>query len=86
MCKIIDNNKDLIREYCEKNGLDSEKVIYGACSFNKNEAYIQHVDLENGKGLGLLDETPAPVTLKIFNRGGRLEFEQTEHTATYLAM
>lgn len=88
MCKIFDENEAAIREYCEKNGLSFERAKYSPCSFNKTEVHIQHFDEERGKRqlAGLIPETPMPVTLKIFNTPDGLLFEQTEHTARYLAV
>jgi len=34
--------------------------------------------------LGLMDNTPSTITLKIFLENGKLRFEQTEHTRKYL--
>ena len=87
MCKLFNDNEVIIQKYCETNGLDFNKAKNSYKSWRKTEyVNILHYDENMGNGLGLLDETPLPVTLKIFNRGGHLEFEQTEHTATYLAM
>lgn len=83
MNKIFEEYKDEIEEYCEKNGLSAEKVFHSARSYNNVRVFLQHVDHEKGK-LGLLDETPANVTLAIFLENGKLRFEQTEHTLKYL--
>jgi hypothetical protein len=81
--KIFENYKDEIEKYCEKNGLSVERVFHSACSYNNVRVFLQHVDHEKGK-LGLLDETPADVTLAIFLEKDSLRFEQTEHTHKYL--
>ena len=89
MCKLFNENESIIQLYCETNGLDFTKAKNSYKSWRKTEyVNILHYDEEKAdKELaGLIEPQPMPVTLKIFNRGGRLEFEQTEHTATYLAM
>lgn len=40
---------------------------------------------EQEDSLGLLDETPMPVILKIKKRGSEILFEQTENTQKYLS-
>jgi hypothetical protein len=88
MRNLFDDNETVIREYCEKNGLSFEKAKYSPCSFNQTEVHIQHVDEKIGRLQlqGLLDETPAPVILKIVKTDNGLLFEQTEHTARYLSI
>jgi len=88
MCKLFFDNEPVIREYCEKNGLSFEKARNSPKSFGEDDIYIQYVDYEVGRQqlAGLIPETPAPVTLKIFKTDNGLTFEQTEHTAKYLAM
>lgn len=41
---------------------------------------------EDSSGLGLLDETPAPIVLNMGIEDGVLTFSQTEHTKEYLAV
>jgi len=87
VCKIFNENEAAIREYCEKNGLNFDVVENSPKCFNNEYVFIQYVDYEKGMKqlLGLLDETPAPIILKIFKTPNGL-FEQTEHTAQYLAV
>jgi len=81
--KILETYKNEIEKYCEENNLAAEKVFHSARSYNNVRVFLQHVDHERGK-LGLLDETPADITLAIFLENGKLRFEQTEYTRKYL--
>jgi len=83
MAKIILKYKKEIEEYCAENNLSIEKVFHSPRCYDHESLIFQHVDHEKGK-LGLLDETPAAVTLAIFLENGKLRFEQTEHTRKYL--
>jgi len=83
MAKIIVKYKKEIEEYCVENNLSTEKVFHSPRSYNNESLIFQHFDPEKGK-LGLLDETPAAVTLAIYLENGKLRFEQTEHTHKYL--
>ncbi|MDR2592512.1 MAG: hypothetical protein LBC59_06875 [Chitinispirillales bacterium] len=83
MIKIIVKYKKEIEEYCAENNLSVEKVFHAPRAYNSTRLILQHYDPEKGK-MGLLDETPAAVTLAIFLENGKLRFEQTEHTHKYL--
>ncbi len=74
-----------IKKYCEDNGLDFEKVVHSPKGYTpKTVLYILHHDKNKGK-LGLLDETPMPVTLEVWiKEDDSLEIKQTEHTKKYL--
>jgi len=85
MVKIFEEYRDEIENYCTKNNLSAEKVFHSARSYNNVRVFLQHVDHEKGK-LGLLDETPADVTLAIFLKDGKLRFEQTAYTRKYLGI
>jgi hypothetical protein len=74
-----------ITKYCEDNSLSVDKVFSASSAGNKSEMVLQHFDPEKGK-LGLLDETPMPVTLKIYLEEKTLRFEQTEYTHKYLGV
>ena len=76
--------KQEIRSYCQQNGLDFSKVEKSGKCWNGNLLMLQHVDLQKGR-MGLLDETPAPVTLIVRKEANKLIFEQTEFTKKYLA-
>jgi hypothetical protein len=84
MCEILFNNEKEIENYCINNGLSLGKLKFSPKCYNNEHVFFQYVDLSNNNGLGLLDETPAPITLKIYKRGSKLEFVQTEHTKKYL--
>ena len=86
MCKIFQNFKNEITDYCVANGINPEKVFSSAKSFNNDFVAVQHYDPNKPTdGLGLLkDHIPAPVTLIIRRVGDRVTFEQTENTQKYL--
>jgi hypothetical protein len=86
MCKILLENEKEIENYCQKNKLYFEKLKYSPKCYNNEHIFFQYVDYDDNNGLGLLDETPAPVTLMIYKRDNGLEFIQTEHTAKYLGL
>ncbi len=84
MFKFFKENKAEIEKYCKENNLSFEKVCKAGQFTYNNDLWLQYVDREKGKN-GLLDETPAPVVLRIYlNNNGDLKFEQTEHTKKYL--
>jgi len=74
-----------IKKYCDDNNLSADKVFSASSAGNASEMILQHFDPEKGK-FGLLDETPMPITLKIYLEAGKLRFEQTEHTYKYLGV
>lgn len=88
MCKLFNQWENEIRDYCKNNNLDFEKAKKMPKSWGKDDIALQYVDPNCNaikKGLGLLDETPAPVVLWIKKINGNLVFEQTEYTKTYLS-
>jgi len=85
MAKIIVKYKKEIEEYCAGNNLSVEKVFNSPRSYNYESLIFLHHDPEKGK-MGLLDETPAAVTLAVFLESGKLRFEQTEYTYKYLGI
>ncbi len=85
MYRIIEKRRDEIRRYCKENGLAVDKVLSASGTETDEWVFLQHFDPEEG-ALGLLDETPADIILKIFLENGELRFEQTEHTRKYLGV
>jgi hypothetical protein len=85
MYRIIEKRRDEIDRYCKENGLDADKVLSASGTETDEWVFLQYFDAEEG-ALGLLDETPADITLKIFLENGKLRFEQTEHTRKYLGV
>ncbi len=83
MVKILVKYKSEIESYCAENNLSVDKVFHAPRAYNSKRVILQHFDPEKGKQ-GLLDETPAAITLAIFLENGKLRFEQTEHTRKYL--
>lgn len=85
MCRFLQGYKEEIMNYCQKNGLSSDKVFSAAWCGNNKVVFLQYVDLDSERAqLGLLDDRPAPITLKIFLEDGKLRFEQTDITRKYL--
>ena len=88
MCKQFEDWKTNIADYCKDNGLSFEKAQGMVKASNHDTLLLQHFDPNQDsvrRGLGLRDETPMPLVLIVKNRGGRLEFSQTEHTRKYLS-
>lgn len=84
MCKLFEDFQEEIKKYCDINKLDFEKVKKSPKCWGKNDIYLQHYDPQKAKG-GLLNDTPAPVLLKIFITNAGVKIEQTEYTKKYLA-
>ncbi|MCL2218434.1 MAG: hypothetical protein FWC23_00470 [Chitinispirillia bacterium] len=82
---IIRNYRPEIEKYCEDNAISASKVFSSWISGNNTigrVAILGPGDPERGE-LGMLDDVPLPVVLKIFLENGKLRFEQTEHTYLY---
>lgn len=75
-----------IRKYCEKEGLNYEKLRKCGFSGGPYMPYIfQYIDRENNHGRGLYEDGhPAPVVLEIEVVDGILKFSQTKDTRKYL--
>ena len=88
MCKRFDDWSHEIKIFCEVNGFSFEKARKLSKSWGKDDLVLQYYDPNNDtakKRLGLLDETPMPVVLRIYRRpDGSLDFEKTEYTNQYL--
>lgn len=84
MCKLFSQYQSEIKKYCDESGLDFEKVLKMPQCWSNHDIWIQYHDPEKGKK-GLIDETPAPIVLKISVNNDGLSFEQTEYTRKYLA-
>ena len=85
MCKLFDMYIKEIQNYCIANSLDFEKAKNMSQCWGKNDVWLQYHDPKKGKS-GLMDETPAPIVLKIIVNNGSVEFEQTEYTMKYLGV
>lgn len=72
-----------IKEYCEKSGLNFEKVLKFKNTGNCNICAIQYFD-PHGGAQGLLDETPAELLLLIEKKDNGIEFTQYENALKYL--
>lgn len=87
MCKLFNDWATEIEEYCKMNHLDFNKAQALSKSWGKNDIFLQYYDKNKpNTGLGLLDETPMPIVLKIYKKGDTLEFKQTEFTKKYLSL
>ena len=87
MCKIFEKYRDDIIRYCFENNLDSSKVFKSAKSFNNEVVFLQQPGLVKLKEEDKLRcDIPASITLKMFARDNKLEFEQTEYTRQCLSL
>lgn len=89
MRKLFNVWSDDIQQYCKSNGLSFEKAKKMVKCWGKSDLILQYYDPDfepEKKGMGLLDETPMPVVLGVYEQpDGSLKFEQTEHTKKYLS-
>lgn len=84
MCKLFDEWRNEIKNYCCRQGLNFEIAEKLSQSWNKNTVALYYCDPSEGKN-GLLDDTPCPLVLLIRREeNGNLVFEQTEYTKKYL--
>lgn len=72
-----------IHKYCEDNGLDFNKAKTMPKAWNKDFLVFLYAD-PNERTRGLLDETPAPIVLRMDLVNGNPVFTQTEYTKKYL--
>ena len=84
MCQLFAKYEKEIEKYCNDNGFSFDKAKTLPQCWGKNDIWLQYHDPSKGK-LGLNDETPAPIVLKILIVDGKVLFEQTEHTKKYLS-
>ena len=85
MKKLYEKWEPQIREYFTANKLNYAKVqkcgkMFGVLD-RKKTLYFQ--DIESSKDIGLLDDTPAPIVLKVFEDNEQLIFEETIYTKEY---
>ena len=85
MCKLFDEWTPQIQKYCENNNLSFEKAKNMSQCWGKDDIILQYYDKTKSNGQGLKEELPMPIVLKIVKTDKGLTFEQTEHTAKYLA-
>lgn len=88
MCQRFNEWSNEIRLYCEENGLSFARAKAMVKCSSSNMLALQYFDENVDKerqNMGLLDETPMPVVLWIFNENGTFVFKQTEYTKKYLA-
>lgn len=83
MRKLFDIYKEEIERYCKDNGLNYSKAQKMSECWGENDVWLQYVDDKKGLS-GLLDETPAPIVLKIVIDDSKIKFEQTPYTKIYL--
>jgi len=84
MYRIIKKHKDEIEKYCLANNISADTVFSSAVSEDDESTFILAPINPERAMLGLMDNTPSTITLKIFLENGKLRFEQTEHTRKYL--
>ena len=74
----------IIRSYCDNNGLNFAKVKDMVKCSGKDFFLLQYHDPNKGDE-GLYDETRMPVVLQIIRTNGKLLIHETEHTRKFLA-
>lgn len=83
--RIVKTYRSDIMRYCRENNLSIDKVFSSGTSETDKWVFLQYADLDSDRAkLGLLDNEPAPITLKIYLENGKLRFEQTDLTRKYL--
>jgi len=86
MYRIIKRHRGEIEKYCIANNISSAIVFSSSVSEDDESVFIlAPINPERAK-LGLKDNIPSAITLKIFLENGMLRFEQTEHTRKYLGV
>jgi hypothetical protein len=86
-CKLIENHEADIRQYCEKNELSYSTLIASILSWDDKEVFVfDSTPDPDREQLGLTDNIPMTIVLKIYLENGNLRFEQTEHTRKYLGV
>ena len=85
MHKIFRDYQTEIEKYCEKNGLDSNKVFHSPKCGSDEMVFIPYFDPNRTNVHGPWIDKPAPVALGIYKTDSGLRFEQTEYTKQYLS-
>lgn len=86
MCKLFDDWKDEIKDYCEKNGLDFETAKNLPQAWNKSTVVLYYCEPQNDDS-GLINDIPSPMVLLIQKeKDESFVFEQTEYMCKYLGM
>ena len=84
MCKLFDDWKNEIKNYCDKNDLCFEQAEKLSQAWNKSTLVLYYCDPAQGED-GLLNDIPSPMVLIIRQeKNGALAFEQTKFTNKYL--
>ncbi|MDO4198416.1 MAG: hypothetical protein Q4D13_05460 [Erysipelotrichaceae bacterium] len=84
MCELFNRYENEIEDCCMANGLDFDKARKMVKCWNNEHIFLQYFDENNDGKMGLLDEEPMPVVLKIYISNNTLTFEKTENTDRYL--
>lgn len=87
MIKLYKSWEPKILEYLADNRMNGTKVkkcgkAMGVIN-GRTTLLLQEINAHSSRGL--LDETPAPVVLKVEEVNGALVFTQTEHTKRYFS-
>lgn len=89
MIKLYEEWKPKIQEYFEANNLVFSKIKGCGLAMGKvsgvNTLLILDATPDENSRLGLMDNTPAPVLLKVEETDGNLVFTPTEHTKEYFS-
>jgi hypothetical protein len=83
----FDDYKNAVKEYCDVNRLNFNKILSLPKSGNGKFIMVAHSDGHTDGSKGLLDDTPMPCVLIINkNQDGTVAVEQTQYTKRYLAI
>lgn len=86
MCKIFEEHESQIKDYCEANKLDFDKLRKMSKAYNQESLAFLYFDKNKShSNAGLNDETPLPLVLLMLIKESGLEFKQTQYTKQYLS-
>ena len=78
-CKLFNEHKAQIKEYCDNNALDYGIVEASYKSWGEGHINILYYE-DNKSNEGLRDKEPLPIVLKIYIENDGVRIAQTEHT------
>lgn len=86
MCKIFEEYKSRIKDYCEANNLDFDRLGKMSKAYNQESLAFLYFDKSKAHSdAGLNDETPLPLVLIVLVKESGPQFRQTQYTKQYLS-
>ena len=79
MCKLFDEWRNEIKDYCRQQGLNFDTAEKLSQSWNKNTVALSYRDPSKGSN-GLLDDTPCPLVLLIRREKNASSFLSRQNT------